>query len=77
MIQVSNDATNFVIADISSESEIREFLQSMTKTALKDFLKHQCGIRVKYFDKTTKPKVIECLIKDWDKVLEGMQKKDS
>ena len=69
-------AQHFTIADLTTEGEIREFLQSLTKPQIKEFLKTQCLIHITNFDRTTKPKLIEQIIKSWDTVLKGMTKKD-
>ena len=56
---------HFVIADLTSESDIRKFLQSMTKPKMKSFLSETFGYSVKYWDKTLKNDLIEHIVHKW------------
>ena len=67
---------SFIIADLDNESEIRDFLNSLTKPKIKDFLKDVCGVRVSNFDRIVKHKLIEHLVSTWTEIMEAKTKKD-
>jgi hypothetical protein len=62
-------AERFIIADLHTESDRRAFLQSMTKPKIKEFLTHY-GLRIKNYDRITKPKIIEFIVAKWPTILE-------
>ena len=68
-------AQHFVIADIKTDTQIRKFVNSMTKPAIKMLLAG-VNIKIKNYDRTTKPMIVEIIVKNWAKVLEGLKMKD-
>ena len=75
--QAMASSSSFIIADLENESDIRKFMHSMTKPAIKQFLKEKCGIHIRNFDRTSKPTIIELIVQTWGEISEAMKKKDN
>ncbi len=59
---------NYVIADLTSDSEVRAFMNSMTKPQIKLFLIVQFDTKITNFDRTAKPKLIEFIVTTWSQL---------
>ena len=59
---------NYVIADLTSDSEVRAFMNSMTKPRIKEFLLEQFAVKITNFDRTAKPKLIEHIVTTWSQL---------